>query len=576
MKNKSFCLLTVLFMLCFFFNASLLLAEAPPLRYQISLNGIRGFSPEGKEKIGQHKAYRDKDGNILSWYKPEVPGAGYAHVAKLASEFIKNNVPIEPESGLKLYMVHADFNGPNQDENYDKGTSGTDWMPNPACVFAGFVQSLAVDYRVFSGDDSYIDIVRECLDQQLENGTTPAEWPWPNCPYASADPRSRVYEGATKWEKLRRGDGLHCIEPDKVGELGIGYLKFYEITLEVKYLRAAIDCADALAKHIRDVRSGDRQFAINFDTRSPWPFRVNARTGIVIDEYTSNVIESVRLFDELIRISDSIRLTNEKKDSYQKARDIAWGWLFSLNGPMITYIWNGYFEDVPGDPDVQNRIQITPMETARYILKYPELDPDWRIDVKALISWVGSVFATEGMDAIKEQTWCYEPMGSHTSRYASINAMMYELTGEELYKDEAFRFFNFASYMCEDIGYVWVGPTWPTAWFSDGYGDYIRHFMEGIAAVPEWAPADEDHLLRSTSVVRKISYEQNKIEYTTFDDSSMEVLRITRKPKSVSVGGTILRQQKNLDAPGWTWEKLKRGGVLRINHVDGSDIVIMK
>ncbi|MFC1538300.1 hypothetical protein ACFL6H_02665 [Candidatus Latescibacterota bacterium] len=530
-----------------------------------------------QEKIGQHKVSRDKNGNILSWYKPEVPGAGYAHVMKLASEFIKNNVPIEPKSGLKLYMVHADFNGPNQDENYSNGTSGTDWMPNPACVFAGFVQSLAVDYRTFSGDDSYIDIVRECLNQQLENGTTPADWLWPNCPYASADTRSRIYEGATKWEKEHRGDGLHCIEPDKVGELGMAYLKFYEITEEEKYLHAAVNCADALADNVRDVRADNEdQFAMRFDTRSPWPFRVNARTGIVKDEYTSNVVETVRLFDELIRISGRIHLTNEKNNSYQNARDIAWDWLFSKNGPMITYIWNGYFEDVPSDPDVQNRVQITPMETARYILRHPELDSNWRINVNALIGWVGSVFATEGMDAIKEQTWCFEPMGSHTARYASINAMMYELTGEKRYKDEAFRFFNFASYMCEDIGYVWVGPTWPTAWFSDGYGDYIRHFLEGIAAVPEWAPTDEDHLLRSTSVVRKISYRQNVIEYTTFDSSSTEVLRITGKPKSISAGGTVLKQRKNLDMPGWTWEKLKKGGVLRIKHNESSNIVIMK
>ncbi|MEA2063669.1 MAG: hypothetical protein U9P14_08235, partial [Gemmatimonadota bacterium] len=109
-----------------------------------------------------HKVLRDRQGKILAWHKPDVPGAAFAHVSKLASEFIKT-VPVEPASGLKLYMVHSVFRGPSLDENYYKGTTGSGWMPNPACVFAGFVQSLAVDYRVFSGDDSYIDIVRECL-----------------------------------------------------------------------------------------------------------------------------------------------------------------------------------------------------------------------------------------------------------------------------------------------------------------------------------------------------------------------------------------------------------------------------
>ncbi|HUU28083.1 MAG TPA: hypothetical protein VM123_09740 [archaeon] len=527
------------------------------------------------EMLASHKVYRGRDGGILAWYKPDVPGAAYAHAAKLAAGFIKT-VSVEPNSGLKLYMVHADFNGPNQDENYYKGTSGTDWMPNPACVFAGFVQSLALDYRVFSGDNDYLGIVRECLDQMLENGTTPADWPWPNCPYASADPKSRIYQGATKWEDTRRGDGLHCLEPDKVSELGIGYLKFYEITEEKKYLQAAIDCADALARNVRYVLPDKEKFTTNFDSRSPWPFRVNARTGIVVDEYTSNVIEPVRLFDELIRIRQRIELDPGKVENYTKARNLAWEWLFAKNGPMKTYIWNGYFEDIPSDLKLQNRVQITPMETARYILKHPECDPNWETDIPALVHWVRSVFGTDKMEAIKEQTWCYFPMGSHTSRYASVCALYYEKTGDRWYKDQAFRFFNYASYMCEEGGYVWVGPEWETAWFSDGWGDYIKHFMEGLAAVPEWAPGDEDHLLKSTSVVQTISYEQHRIRYKTFDAGATEVLRMRKKPKSITVGSLLLKERMKQDTPGWTWEKLQNGGVLRIRHERGTEVVIEK
>lgn len=528
------------------------------------------------DTICTHQVYRDANGKILCWYKPAIPGAGYDHVVKLASKFIKSVCPIEPTTGLKLYFVHADFNGPNQDKNFYKGSSGTDWMHNPACVFAGFVQGLVLDYRVYSGDDSYIDIVRECLDHIIEHGTTPSDWPWPNCPYASADPRSRIYQGATKWEQQGRGDGLHAMEPDKLGELGIGYLKFYEVVGEEKYLKAAIHCADALAKHARDVSAPSSQFATDFSARSPWPFRVNARTGVILDEYTSNVVEPVRLLDELIRVQKIIGLDAERVAAYRKARKLAWDWLFSKNGPMKTFIWNGYFEDVPRDKNLMNRVQITPMETARYILKHPEYDPNWNIDVPALLHWVASAFATEGMDAIREQTWCYEPMGSHTARYASICALWYEKTKDERYKDEAFRFFNCASYMCEDNGYVWVGPNWPTAWFSDGYGDYIRHFMEGLAAIPEWAPADEDHLLKSTSVVKKISYKLNSIEYTTFDNLATEVLRITSKPKSIFVNGKKIGERKNLKKDAWIWEALDKGGILRIRHDEGSNIVIIK
>ena len=51
---------------------------------------------------------------------------------------------------------------------------------------------------------------------------------------------------------------------------------------------------------------------------------------------------------------------------------------------------------------------------------------------------------------------------------------------------------------------VRVGPVEESLWFSDGYGDYLRHFMVGMGSVPEWAPPREDHLLRSTSIVPEV------------------------------------------------------------------------
>jgi hypothetical protein len=452
-----------------------------------------------------------------------------------------------------------------------------DWMHNPACVFAGAVISLAQGYRVYSGDDSYITLVQEMLDYQLTNGTTPGDWLWANVPYASSDPFETIYKGAVRWEDDgMRGDGLHGIEPDKVGELGYAYLIFYEITEKSKYLEAAIHCADALAEHIRDI-PGDLEFFTGAEIiKSPWPFRVQAKTGEVISEYTSNVVDPIKLLDELIRIKDRINLKNEKAVKYEKARNIAWRWLYSKSGPMKTSIWNAYFEDIPNDPDRSNRVQITPMEMAKYLIRNPNLDADIEINIPSLIHWVSSAFSTEDMDAIKEQTWCYAPMGSHTARYASVCAMWYERTGEEWYRDQAYRFFNLATYMTDDNGVVRVGPQWPGSWFSDGYSDYIRHFMDGLGAIPEWAPAGEDHLLKSTSVIQTIKYRDDGIEYSTFDDHSTDVLRITVKPMKVSVNGKALSENDIDQGDGWSWKPLEKGGILTINHASGNDISVTK
>jgi hypothetical protein len=44
--------------------------------------------------------------------------------------------------------------------------------------------------------------------------------------------------------------------------------------------------------------------------------------------------------------------------------------------PVQNQVWTQYFEDVLIYPDYRtNRNQYSPLETARYLLQHPELDP---------------------------------------------------------------------------------------------------------------------------------------------------------------------------------------------------------
>jgi len=530
-----------------------------------------------RETLCTHKAAYDEQGGLLAWYRPEVPGAAYDQVIDLAADFIKDRCPKEATTGLPLYMVHTWFSTPQEvgAEQFEKGLSGSDDGHTPACTYANFVKSFVLGYYPYTGDTAYIGLVRECLDRLIDHGTTPDGWVWAKCPYASANPRSPEYFGATHWGVGGRNDGPFVIEPDKVGEIGIEYLNFYKVTGEEKYLQAAIDCADALAKNVR-VRSR-REDRSEQPFRSPWPFRVSAENGQVHEDYTANVIGGIALFDELVRLKDRLGLSDEKVRSYQRTRKAVWDWLYSTEGPMRTFVWKGYFEDIPHDPANRNRVQNIPLETARHLLKNPGLDPFMDIHIPAIIYWVATAFEIEDMDGIREQSWCYAGMGSHSARYASICAMWYERTGNEWFREQAYRFFNWATYVCDENGYVIVGPDFPPQyWFTDGYGDYIRHFLDGMAAIPEWAPADEDHLLRTTSVVQQISYSPKQIKYKTCDDESTEVLRIRSKPVKVAVNDTAIKLRNDLEAQGWTWEPLDRGGVLRIRHDSGSQVVINK
>jgi hypothetical protein len=200
-------------------------------------------------------------------------------------------------------------------------------------------------------------------------------------------------------------------------------------------------------------------------------------------------------------------------------------------------------------------------------MRHPELDPNWEAHARGIIAWIERTFATSqyGASAISEQIDFFHPMGSHTSRYASVNAQLYELTGDLAAKEKAYRSLNWATYMCGSNGVVIDGPSVNNIWWTDGYGDYIKHFMESLGSVPEWAPQSQSHLLRSTSVVRSVQYSTTDITYQVFDRSAQEVLRLNFTPQSVTADGVLLSARTDLLQEGWTFSSAT--GVLRVRHI---------
>ena len=96
----------------------------------------------------------------------------------------------------------------------------------------------------YSGDRRAVRTVKAMLDYQLGHGTTPASWAWSRVPFATSCAGARRYGGCLAGMPRRFYGGG---EPDKVGLLGLGYLRFYELTGDRRYLRAAVSAASALA-----------------------------------------------------------------------------------------------------------------------------------------------------------------------------------------------------------------------------------------------------------------------------------------------------------------------------------------
>jgi hypothetical protein len=288
--------------------------------------------------------------------------------------------------------------------------------------------------------------------------------------------------------------------------------------------------------------------------------------------YSANVIEPIMLFDELIRLNQG------EVASFARTRAAAWDWFEKY--PLNNNVWVGYFEDTV--PSMGNMNQVIPLEFARYALLHPEKDAQWREHARRIIEWVKSTpkwpkYIVHGALVTTEQGdgtnfCCNLPnqcCDSHTARLAAVEALFYAKTGEIPYKDAAFRSYNWVTYFQGLSGNAHA-PYSGQWWFTDEFADGPRRLMDAFWAVPEWAPADESHLLGSSSVVTRISYGRGSVTYSTFDPQSSDVLRLDFKPEFIMANGKPLSRRNNLDAPGFTFDESTR--VLRIRHDDARDI----
>jgi len=508
----------------------------------------------------------------LPWHQRRVdarerllPWTGYSRILRLGWDFVAQRLAADQRAGPPVYLRFAVFDG--------RTLQGRYWQHNPASLYASFVDSL-LPWYAYSGDRRAIALVRQMLDYQLAHETTPAGWAWPRVPFATSCAGQRTYGGCLAGRPRSFHGGL---EPDKVGLLGLGYARFYELTGNRRYLQAALWSARALARH---VRPGNAR-------HTPWPFRVDGPTGGTLAgaEYGGAVVGPVWLLDELIRLHAG------DTASFRRARDLAWRWItrYPLNPRSAAWNrWSGYYEDVRYDPRDLN--QATPTITALYLLtrsRPRSVDDRWEEHVRDLLAWVRRSFGRgpfHGAWAIDEQRapgkkGCCSTvgLGSDTARWAAANALLAARTGDQQARSNALRSLAYATYFMRGDGRVaccGARGRFPF-WFSDGYGDYLGNFSWALGALPALAPAGEDHLLGSTSVVREVSYGRDRLAFRTYDRHSTEVLRLSYRPTRVLADGRALDLRRNLLREGFVVRPLAGGDVVvRVRHDRARQILI--
>ena len=462
-----------------------------------------------KGRIGYHEVKIDAAGRIVPWYG-SGPSEAYDHVVRRVFDFWlqMRNCP----NGVPYYLQHQVWKPEVDDE---RGLGG-DQIPMALSSW-----NLLYGYL---GDPAVKQNMVFMADYWLAHGMSGPDLLWPNLPYPyNTDLHSGQYDG-----DMRAGKGF--LQPDKAASFGAELIVLFKMTGSRRYLDAAVGIADTLAAKVKTGDSED----------SPWPYRVHAATGQIHKEtkggktyaatYTSNYTGALRLF------ADLNALRQGRAAAYQRASDIVTAWLKAY--PLKTNKWGPFFEDIP--TSAWSDTEINADTLAAYILDHPEWDAGWRQQAKSALDWSFRTFANNeysqwGVVPIDEQTAYRVPGNSHTSRHAAVELLYCEKTGDWSLKEEAIRRLNWATYTVDTDGknrYIRDDN-----WLTDGYGDYVRHYLRAMASVPELAPDDQNHLLRTTSVLQSIKYGDDSITYTKFDPSSTEEFKLGAwQPKSLQGG----------------------------------------
>jgi hypothetical protein len=490
-----------------------------------------------------HKVVLDEKNKIIPWYTPGENA--YDHFLHLRWNFIKTKVPNSPGPAPRskypqyyFYCAFKDTGGVLKPDTWmnDIGEKIPNWFENARLYYA------------YTGDSSVMKVIKDFVDYTLVHGTSSPEFAWPDFPYTTTNAGDTIFRGFTNAGRLV----LHEIQVDHAGEMGLTYFRMYLYTNEKKYLNAALNVANVLVKN---VRTGNQD-------QSVWPYRVVMDSGRITAPYGANWTGCYMLLENLIRAN--LGDVNSYIDARNKARD------FILKYPMKT----GFWTDGHSDTDVKSntyKSNLSASNTTLCLFDYPELDPEWKSDVPMLIKWTEDnfVFRTApgesstmwGANIVGEQDSFNFKMDYQTARYGAVCARWYAVSGDESFKEKAYRSLNWVTYCNDSTGKAFESPvsTGILSWWSDCYGECPRMFYQAFAGVPEWAPPAENHILYSAGILKNILYNKQNIQYIATKDNDVEYLRLSFKPNTITVNGTKLPLLTKSGDEGYALRSLGNG-----------------
>ena len=525
-----------------------------------------------KEVLIYHPIVTNSKGNIIPWYNAN-PGIAYSHIIQQVFNFW--DTMRRDYNGLPYYMNHqvwnANFNDP-------RGIGGDQ--------FAMALSSWRLLYA-YTGNERIKVNMEFIADYYLSHSLSSPTCKWPGIPFPyNTIVYSGIYDGDMR-------NGKDVSQPDKAGSFGLELVHLYKMSKgfnipeNTNYLAAAVTIANTLVSHIKQ---GDTSY-------SPLPFKVNVNTGETVwlrnhdftgtwidtAGYTTNWAPTMQLLLDLIQMHQG------NTQTYQAAFNTLLTWM--KNVPMKLNKWGPFFEDV----DWWSETQINAMTWARFVMEHREYFPNWKDDAMKIINWVHTNFNNTkwnkyGVTVTNEQSVYQMPGESHTSRQGADELLYVSLTGDSTMYDNAVRQLTWATYPVDFDGKNRFPGDEP--WLTDGYGDYVRHYLRAMDAIPTLTPPAENHILSSTAVLQEADYaghlkkfynlefenvDSSKVTlyYRSFDSSGTERIKLSKKPSGV------LLDYKKLDetttGQGFTWQPLGSAeGLLTVRRQQGKGVILLK
>lgn len=404
---------------------------------------------------------------------------------------------------------------------------GGEFAFNHAILITG-----AVQYYVFSGDRRALDIAVILSDWDIAN-STPANSALPHLP-----PSVVTWQPDGSWKGADWG-----LEPDKSAYMAIAYLKLHAVTGRQGYRDAALRIAGTLGR----LRQPD----------GSWPFRVNPQTGEVQHGYACSQLWYVWLFERLAAV------TGDR--SYAEMGEGAFRWL--LENPVKTGRWVGLYGDIQSG--VESYDQWVALETAMYLIDRRAEDPAYVDQAREILDWVMRVLGVDygfhpGVPGVVEQSTYKVVLTHHELRLAEMHAKLFEATRDPAHRAQAIEIANSVTWCLMSDGKMRQG-FWAHAQAAPLVLCFNEQFCRIMAAIPETAPDEENHILHGANLFETVRYERSRVSYRTLG-ASLDILKVAGAPKSVRAGDRALREAEALreGRDGWTYDAQTQ--LLKVSH----------